>query len=219
MKIFALAFTIAVANAVTADNSTSCYEPCEGYDEYCESTTGLCRGPEYDGECFNAAIGKYQDGCDSGFECIYNKCDYAVANEADEEDEDYSDSGSDSEAGCPVECDVSREYCDSSIGECRAASNDTECYNATAVLFQDGCDAGYDCIDDLCRVASSNSADNRTCSLICSAGKFCENDTTKCRGPAFGGECFNLETGIFQDGCDEGYFCSFNKCVDVSLGA
>ncbi|KAL4106462.1 hypothetical protein PRIC1_004513 [Phytophthora ramorum] len=127
-----------------------------------------------------------------------------------------ADGSSTSASGaCDLYCDVSREYCDSSVGECRAASNATECYNATTALFQGGCDEGYDCIDDLCRVASSNSTDNRTCSLICSTGKFCENDTDKCRGPDYDGECFNLETGVFQDGCDEGYFCSFNKCICV----
>ncbi|KAE8964568.1 hypothetical protein PF010_g12881 [Phytophthora fragariae] len=108
------------------------------------------------------------------------------------------------------------EYCDSSMGECRAASNATECYNATIALFQDGCDPGYDCIDDLCRV-SADPVDGRTCHIICSAGRFCENDTTECREPAYDGECFNLATGLFQDGCDEGFYCSYNKCVDVSL--
>ncbi|KAE8897644.1 hypothetical protein PR003_g26833 [Phytophthora rubi] len=113
-------------------------------------------------------------------------------------------------------CDGVREYCDSSMGECRAASNATECYNATIALFQDGCDPGYDCIDDLCRV-SADPVDGRTCHIICSAGRFCENDTTECREPAYDGECFNLATGLFQDGCDEGFYCSYNKCVDVSL--
>ncbi|GMF21656.1 unnamed protein product [Phytophthora lilii] len=119
-------------------------------------------------------------------------------------------------SSCPSACSASREYCDSSMGECRPASNDTECYNATISLFQDGCDTGYECIDDLCRV-SAEPVDGRTCHLICSAGKFCENDTTECRGPDYDGECFNLATGLFQDGCDDGYYCSFNKCVDVSL--
>ncbi|POM78512.1 Hypothetical protein PHPALM_3951 [Phytophthora palmivora] len=109
-----------------------------------------------------------------------------------------------------------KEYCDGSIGECRAAKNDTECYNATIALFQDGCDLGYECIDDLCRV-SADPIDGRTCHIICSAGKFCENGTTECRGPKYEGECFNLATGLFEDGCEEGFFCSFNKCVDVSL--
>jgi hypothetical protein len=124
---------------------------------------------------------------------------------------------SNSTAVCPTEgCDGTREYCDSTIGECRAAATDAECYNATTALFQDGCDSGYECLDDLCRVAAEPE-DGRTCSIICSAGKFCENDTTECREPDCDGECFNLATGLFQDGCDEGYTCSFNKCVDTSL--
>ncbi|EGZ18709.1 hypothetical protein PHYSODRAFT_286106 [Phytophthora sojae] len=138
-----------------------------------------------------------------------------VASEANSTSASYDKSGSG--AVCLTEgCNGVREYCDSSIGECRAASDDVECYNATIALFQDGCDAGYECIDDLCRV-SADPVDGRTCHIICSAGKFCENDTTECREPAYDGECFNLATGLFQDGCDEGFYCSYNKCVDVSL--
>ncbi|KAG6612424.1 Carbohydrate-binding protein [Phytophthora cinnamomi] len=126
----------------------------------------------------------------------------------------YDESSSGAE--CLTEgCDGVREYCDSSIGECRPASNDTECYNATIALFQDGCDPGYECIDDLCRV-SADPVDGRTCHIMCSAGLYCENNTTECREPTEG-ECFNLATGLFQDGCDEGFYCSYNKCVDVSL--
>ncbi|KAG7376753.1 hypothetical protein PHYPSEUDO_012794 [Phytophthora pseudosyringae] len=120
------------------------------------------------------------------------------------------------ESACLTEgCDGTREYCDGSMGACRAARNDTECYNATVALFQDGCDPGYECIDDLCRV-SAEPVDGRTCHLMCSAGKFCENGSTKCRGPT-DGECFNVATGFFEDGCADGYYCSFGKCVDVSL--
>ncbi|KAL3667807.1 hypothetical protein V7S43_007358 [Phytophthora oleae] len=125
-------------------------------------------------------------------------------------------SGSDEPVCLTEGCDGTREYCDGSIGECRAAQNDTECYNATIALFQDGCDAGYECIDDLCRV-SADPVDGRTCKILCSAGKYCENGSTKCRGPSYDGECFNLATGFFEDGCDDGFYCSFNKCVDVSL--
>ncbi|KAF4039596.1 hypothetical protein GN244_ATG08241 [Phytophthora infestans] len=113
-------------------------------------------------------------------------------------------------------CDGTREYCDSSLGECRAATSATECYNASVALFQDGCGEGYECIDDLCRV-STEPVDGRTCHIICSAGKFCENDSNKCRGPSYEDECFNLATGFYEDGCEDGYHCSFNKCVDVSL--
>ncbi|KAE8897645.1 hypothetical protein PF005_g29517 [Phytophthora fragariae] len=124
-----------------------------------------------------------------------------------------------STTSCGLRCQQPREYCDSSIGQCRAsAANSSECYNATTSLFQDGCRSGYACIDSLCRVAFESAAvDGRTCSLICAAGKFCENDSTGCRGPANDSQCFNMSTGFFQDGCAQGFFCSFNKCVDVGL--
>ncbi|EGZ18708.1 hypothetical protein PHYSODRAFT_332452 [Phytophthora sojae] len=120
---------------------------------------------------------------------------------------------------CGLPCSEPREYCDSSIGECRAAAADsTECYNATTSLFQDGCDPGFKCLNSLCRSAfESEAADGRTCSIICAAGKFCENGTTECRGPADDSQCFNMSTGFFQDGCADGFYCSFNKCVDVSV--
>eukprot|EP00644_Phytophthora_capsici_P009054 jgi/Phyca11/504190/fgenesh2_kg.PHYCAscaffold_6_\ len=121
------------------------------------------------------------------------------------------------EPACLTEgCNGTREYCDGSIGECRAAQNETECYNATLALFQDGCDVGYECIDDMCRV-SGDPVDGGTCTTLCSAGKYCENGSTQCRGPSYDGECFNVATGFFEDGCDDGFYCSFNKCVDISL--
>ncbi|KAG6612410.1 Carbohydrate-binding protein [Phytophthora cinnamomi] len=123
-----------------------------------------------------------------------------------------------STSSCGPRCLEPRQYCDSSISECRAADpGSTECYNATASVFQDGCALGFTCLDSLCRSASeAGDVDGRTCSIICAAGKFCENDTVECRGPANEYQCFNLSTGFFQDGCADGYFCTFNKCVDVS---
>ncbi|KUF76673.1 hypothetical protein AM587_10011601 [Phytophthora nicotianae] len=177
-----------------------CYTSCPS-GQYCpnEEYPHKCRGPK-SGECFNPATGAFQKGCSAGFKCNNGKCVYATSDPA-----------------CLTEgCDGTREYCDSSIGECRAATNATECYNASIALFQDGCDAGYECVDDLCRV-SVEPVDGRTCHIICSAGKYCENGSNKCRGPSYKGECFNLATGFFEDGCEDGFYCSFNKCVDVSL--
>ncbi|TDH67927.1 hypothetical protein CCR75_004357 [Bremia lactucae] len=113
-------------------------------------------------------------------------------------------------------CVGPRIYCDSSTGVCRAATSDTECYNATVARFQDECDKGYKCVDKLCRVAAQP-VDNRKCKTSCAAGLLCENGHTTCRGPSYKNECFNLSTGFFQDGCTKGFYCSFNKCVDVSL--
>uniref|UniRef100_M4BPZ6 Cysteine-rich protein n=1 Tax=Hyaloperonospora arabidopsidis (strain Emoy2) TaxID=559515 RepID=M4BPZ6_HYAAE len=124
---------------------------------------------------------------------------------------------SDSTVDCLTKgCNKAREYCVGTVHACQAAASETECYNATAMKFQEGCDAGFKCIDDLCRV-DADPVDHRECHIICSAGKFCEDGTTTCRGPRYKGECFDLETGSFQKGCGEGYFCSFNKCVDISL--
>ncbi|KAL7689848.1 hypothetical protein Plhal304r1_c014g0052551 [Plasmopara halstedii] len=123
----------------------------------------------------------------------------------------------DSRPVCLTEgCGGRREYCDGIIGECRSARNDTDCYNATIARFQDGCDDGYECLDDLCRVSAAP-VDGRTCRLICAAGSFCENNSNKCRNPKNKRECFNLATGFYVDGCEDGYYCSFNKCVDISL--
>ncbi|KAG6943541.1 hypothetical protein JG688_00017558 [Phytophthora aleatoria] len=193
------AAVVCLANPATSESEVHlrvhvdkgvCYTACPS-GQYCpnEEYPHKCRGPKK-GECFNPATGAFQSGCSAGFKCSNGKCVFG--------------------------CDGTREYCDSSIGECRAATNATECYNASIALFQDGCDQGYECIDDLCRV-SAEPVDSRTCHIICSAGKFCENGSTQCRGPSYDGECFNLATGFFEDGCEDGYYCSFNKCVDVSL--
>ncbi|GMF20686.1 unnamed protein product [Phytophthora lilii] len=192
--------------AQTENNSTSanaCFEPCEGFGEYCEVSTGVCRGPAYDGECFNPATGVYQDGCDDGFECIDNKCDFA---------QEETEADSNSQAGCGVQCDVFEEYCDSTLDECRAPSYDGECYNAIASVFQDGCEQGYECIDNVCQVITTAPTDNAVCYLICSAGNYCENGTDECRGPNYDGECFNPATGLYQNGCDPGFTCMDNKC-------
>jgi len=218
MKILAIVSTIVATRmcllaAQTLDNSTatadSCYVPCEGVDEYCESSTGLCRGPNYDGECFNPATGGFQDGCDPGFECVSNKCDYegVVGVESVEAD-------SNSEEGCGLQCDVAGEFCDSTTNECRAPAYEGECFNADAGFFQDGCEDGYTCLDSVCQLAVvAPPPESEVCYLICSAGNYCETGTEECRGPDYDGECFNPATGTFQNGCDPGFTCSSNKCV------
>ncbi|KAF4315227.1 hypothetical protein JM18_009302, partial [Phytophthora kernoviae] len=181
--------------------------------EYCETSSGECRGPNYDGECFNPAIGAYQDGCDPGFQCVDNKCDYMQ----DTTDGTTSSDANDSNAGCG-ECEVLGEFCDSAIGECRAPSYDGECYNAELSAFQDGCEDGDECIDSVCQVITpapetEAPGEDDTCYLLCSAGNYCEDGTDECRGPNFDGECFNPATGAFQDGCDPGFVCStYNQC-------
>ncbi|ETP16342.1 hypothetical protein F441_09040, partial [Phytophthora nicotianae CJ01A1] len=47
---------------------------CTESDEYCENGTNFCRGPNYAGECFNPATGRYQNGCGAGYECANNMC-------------------------------------------------------------------------------------------------------------------------------------------------
>ncbi|KAL3667811.1 hypothetical protein V7S43_007362 [Phytophthora oleae] len=141
MKFTSLITTIVAGKmllvaAQSVDNSTSsvnsCSDPCEVFDEYCDVSTGECRGPSYDGECYNLATGVFQDGCNPSFQCIDNKCDYAQDTEAD----------SNSEAGCAgTQCDVFGEYCDVNLNECRAPI-DGECYNAVTSTFQHGCEQG-----------------------------------------------------------------------------
>jgi hypothetical protein len=171
MKILAIVSTIVATRmcllaAQTLDNSTatadSCYVPCEGVDEYCESSTGLCRGPNYDGECFNPATGGFQDGCDPGFECVSNKCDYegVVGVESVE-----ADSNSNSEEGCGLQCDVvapptesevcylicsAGNYCETGTEECRGPDYDGECFNPATGTFQNGCDPGFTCSSNKC---------------------------------------------------------------------
>ncbi|KAF1326900.1 hypothetical protein FI667_g8103, partial [Globisporangium splendens] len=58
-----------------ANNGAGCWQSCPS-GQYCEKSTNVCRGPISQGECFNYAIGYYQIGCDAGFECRNNKCDY-----------------------------------------------------------------------------------------------------------------------------------------------
>ncbi|POM77336.1 Carbohydrate-binding protein [Phytophthora palmivora] len=209
MQIFTLVSSLLTVKilsltAQTVDNSTSminslCDQPCENFDEYCEPSTGVCRGPNYDGECFNPATSTFQDGCDPGFECIDNKCDYV------------QDFGTDSyaEASCGVQCSVFGEYCDNTLNECRAPSGG-ECYNAVTSTFQDGCDEGFECMDNMCQVITSVSS-NTVCYHICSVGTYCENGTDECRGPNYDGECFNSATGFFQNGCDPGFICTSNN--------
>ncbi|KAG7375786.1 hypothetical protein PHYPSEUDO_015256 [Phytophthora pseudosyringae] len=53
---------------------TVCYLRCSSSVEYCENGTNVCRGPNYAGECFNAATGHFQNGCGAGYECANNMC-------------------------------------------------------------------------------------------------------------------------------------------------
>ncbi|KAG6612334.1 Carbohydrate-binding protein [Phytophthora cinnamomi] len=211
MKLFTLVSAIITINACkvatqTLDNSTSmannCDQPCDTFDEYCEISTGMCRGPNYVGECFNPATGAFQDGCDSGFECIDNKCDY----------QETETTASNSASGCTggTQCSVFGQYCDSTVSECRAP-NDGECYNAVSAVFQDGCAEGYECLDGMCQVIAT-ATDNSVCYLVCSSGEYCENGTDECRAPNYDGECFNPATGYYQNGCDPGFSCSNNQC-------
>ncbi|GMF50061.1 unnamed protein product [Phytophthora fragariaefolia] len=211
MKLAILASAIITINfrkvaTQTLNNVTSstypCDQPCEDFNEYCEISTGVCRGPNYDGECFNPAIGAYQDGCDPGFECIDNKCDY----------EEMMTGNSNSEGGCTgaTLCSVFGEYCDSTLGECRAPI-DGECFNTALVVFQDGCAEGYECLDNQCQVITTTT-DNSVCYQICPIGEYCENGTAECRAPNYDGECFNPATGYYQNGCDPGFACSNNQC-------
>ncbi|KAG7383455.1 hypothetical protein PHYBOEH_009895 [Phytophthora boehmeriae] len=203
------------SNSSNNNNSSSsiCSQPCEGFDEYCETSTGECRGPNYDGECFNSAAGTFQDGCDPGYQCINNKCDdIQVAT-----DSPATSIASGSKSGCG-ECEVIGEYCDSDIGQCRPPSYDGECYNVELSVFQDGCEDGYECVGSVCQVNTAAPeteapGEDDTCYLLCSAGNYCEDGTNECRGPNYEGECFNPATGAFQDGCDPGFVCSpYNRC-------
>ncbi|KAE9278753.1 hypothetical protein PF008_g28539 [Phytophthora fragariae] len=201
-----LATKMYLVAAQTVDNSTStpspCNEQCEDFDQYCEISTGVCRGPSYDGECFNPATGAFQDGCDQGFACIDNKCDIQEATKAD--------SNSASECSDSTQCSVFGEYCDSNLNECRAPV-DGECYDAASAAFQDGCAVGYECLNGLCQVVTATT-DNSVCYLICSTGEYCENGTDECRAPNYDGECFNPATGQYQNGCDPSFTCSNNQC-------
>ncbi|KAK1942991.1 hypothetical protein P3T76_005628 [Phytophthora citrophthora] len=184
----------------SASEGNSCSQPCEVFEEYCDVLTGECRGPSFDGECYNVATGEFQDGCDPGFECIENKCDYIQDIEPE----------SNSESGC-TQCEVFGEYCDVTLHECRAPI-DGECYNVVTSTFQNGCDDGYECIDSMCQILTSSSS-NTVCYLICSAGTYCENGTEECRGPNYDGECFDPATGYYQNGCDPGLSCTNNQCL------
>ncbi|EGZ18710.1 hypothetical protein PHYSODRAFT_301260 [Phytophthora sojae] len=196
--------------AQTVNNSTStpssCYETCEDFDQYCEVSTGVCRGPRYDGECFNPATGAFQDGCDPGFACVDNKCDFL------EEIAEATEADSSSASGCSedAQCSVFGEYCDSDLNECRAPI-DGECYDAASGVFTDGCAEGYECLDGLCQVHTTTT-DDSVCYLTCSAGEYCENGANECRSPGYDGECFNPATGHYQNGCDPGFTCSNNQC-------
>ncbi|GAB9468176.1 hypothetical protein Gpo141_00005499 [Globisporangium polare] len=60
---------------VSSGNSIApCYSQC-GSGQFCEKTTNLCRTAKYGNECFNYAIGFFQEGCDAGFECRNSKCE------------------------------------------------------------------------------------------------------------------------------------------------
>lgn len=56
-------------------NIAPCYNQC-GAGQFCEKTTNFCRPAKYTNECFNYAIGYFQEGCDAGFECRNSKCEY-----------------------------------------------------------------------------------------------------------------------------------------------
>ncbi|RLN74403.1 hypothetical protein BBJ28_00023068 [Nothophytophthora sp. Chile5] len=186
----------------TTDSSVSdCYLPCEGFGEYCEISTGECRGPNYAGECFNPATGAFQDGCDQGFDCVDNKCDFVntVA----------PDSGT---SVCAQQCDVFGEYCDTIIDECRGPNYDGECFNPVLGYFQNGCEPGYTCQSNQCEPMPTVPSTS-VCYLQCQTGEYCENGTDMCRGPNYDGECFNPATGAFQDSCDPGFICVNSECT------
>ncbi|OWY91326.1 Carbohydrate-binding protein [Phytophthora megakarya] len=191
------------AQDYSSSTDNLCNQPCEDLDEYCEAATGVCRGPNYDGECFNPATAAFQDGCDPGFECIDNKCAYVQGTETD------------SQTGCGSPCDVFGEYCDINLNECRAPS-DGECYNAVTSTFQDGCEENFECIDNMCQVITPGST-NSACYLVCSTGTYCESGTNECRGPNYDGECFNPVTGFYQNGCDPGFTCTSNNNCENAL--
>lgn len=133
--------------------------------------------PRYDGECFNPATGAFQDGCDPGFACVDNKCDFL------EEIAEATEADSSSASGCSedAQCSVFGEYCDSDLNECRAPI-DGECYDAASGVFTDGCAEGYECLDGLCQVHTTTT-DDSVCYLTCSAGEYCENGANECRSP------------------------------------
>ncbi|GMF21654.1 unnamed protein product [Phytophthora lilii] len=102
-------------------------------------------------------------------------------------------------------------FCDSNTNECRTPGYDDECYDPDTSSFGDGCaDDNYECVDSMCQPIVF------TCSLVCISGEYCESGTDECRGPDFDGECFNANTGTYQDGCDPGFECLNNQCVGAS---
>ncbi|RLN90614.1 hypothetical protein BBJ28_00004177 [Nothophytophthora sp. Chile5] len=186
----------------STDSSTGdCYLPCEGFGEYCEISTGECRGPNYASECFNPATGAFQDGCDPGFDCVDSKCDFV--------DTVAPDSGT---SVCAQQCAVFGEYCDAIIDECRGPNYDGECFNPVLGYFQNGCQPGYTCQRNQCELMAAEPSTS-VCYLQCETGEYCENGTDMCRGPNYDGECFNPATGAFQDSCDPGFICVDNECT------
>jgi hypothetical protein len=97
---------------------------------------------------------------------------------------------------------------------CRGPSYAGECYNPATAKYQNGCAAGFTCINNKCSTIPPATFSPSVCYLKCTeSDEYCENGTNACRGPSFVGECFNPSTGYFQDGCGAGYECANNLCV------
>ncbi|KAF4039592.1 hypothetical protein GN244_ATG08237 [Phytophthora infestans] len=96
---------------------------------------------------------------------------------------------------------------------CRGPRYAGECYNPATAMFQNGCAAGFTCISNKCSTIPPATFSPSVCYLQCPDSEFCENGTSVCRGPTFAGECFNIATGRFQNGCGAGYRCASNQCV------
>lgn len=112
------------------------YTPCPT-GTYWELGAAACRGPQYAGECYNPATAMYQNGCALGFQCINNKCSTVPPTTFPP-------------SVCYQKCTESDEYCENGTNFCRGIQYAGECFNPATGFFQNGCDGGYKCANNMC---------------------------------------------------------------------
>ncbi|CEG41273.1 uncharacterized protein PHALS_11631 [Plasmopara halstedii] len=229
-----LAFEIAVkihlvaaqVLTITTDDCSSCPT-----GTYCTRSNLECRGPPFEGLCFNATISEYQVGCEEGYDCFDNMCECVI------EDPSFTTSPTINSMDTPtiVSSTMPSTIPSPTIGSnlinihtpcptgtyyelgataCRGPRYATECYNPATAMYQNGCALGFQCINNKCSTIPPSTFPPSVCYQKCTeTNEYCENGTNFCRGPKYAGECFNPATGLYQNGCDGGYKCNNNICV------
>ncbi|OWY98918.1 Carbohydrate-binding protein [Phytophthora megakarya] len=188
---------------ISTDECSSC-----SVGTFCTGTVPECHGPPDAGTCFNATIGEYQFGCADGYDCFNNKSPTMAPTMAPTNAPSPESSGP--FTPCP-----SGTYWEVDATACRGPTYAGECYNPATARYQNGCAAGFTCINNKCSTIPPATFSPSVCYLQCSANQYCENGTNTCRGPNYAGECFNPASGRYQNGCGLGFECTNNKCVQA----